>query len=852
MKKIISLALSILLCLNIVTLPSFAGQETMSEEMKGIIEILRTFEIIPEYYDYNVNVNELTTRADFVNAAAKVINMDAYSGSEVYYYDVPSTHWAYGGICAMTQKGIVNGVGDKLFKPDAHVTYGEAYKILLSALGYKEYAEYTGGYPLGYIALANRTGISKGVGSSGNVTLGDMFKLLYNALLTEVFEPSGYSDGALQYQVSEDTVLSIYHDVYYKEGVVTSAAGMTLDGGLTDKDKAEIDGVEYDTEVSLEDYLGTEIKFLYRYDRKSGIRCVIWAQDTGRSDVLKITADNDASFNKETFVLSYYDAASDKDKTVALSRTMSVVYNGGLVTTDVDKIFNKDRYTASLIKNKSGEYSAAIVKSYENIVVSGKSAVKYMIYDDLVAGNSLSLNENEYETMKIKSAAGSTVGFSSIQAGNVLSVYKSLDGTCIEVIVCDNTVSGTVERIKAYKQGNYVKINGNEYYLRSRNPEFALGDNITVYLDVNNEIASYDVLSLKAFAGYMIKGVLDNGIDDSLKIKLLHQNGKVEVYDCASKTEIDGIKYTNVDEAYKALCMGNEFVRQVALLETNKDGLIRKIDTVTYNSDKEPSNSLRVNIEYTGSVHSKVNGVLGTVGVADGNTVIFSVPEKAAENSASDEDYAVLSKSEIPEDGRLNIESYATTDEVGFEEYVLVRGYSGSSTNATPVLITDFGTKANSEGDVVEYLEGYQGAATVSFTASDEVSFEDLEAGMVIKPATNRNGEITGITVLYDYRNPDKYSPGSDLNGNKRPAMGYVNNVVDGVVRIGYKDPSVVDQVMYTGSATVLVYDTEADTNMVSVGSISDAITYKNAGNNCSKIFMLTTYLTPNMFILFN
>jgi hypothetical protein len=240
------------------------------------------------------------------------------------------------------------------------------------------------------------------------------------------------------------------------------------------------------------------------------------------------------------------------------------------------------------------------------------------------------------------------------------------------------------------------------------------------------------------------------------------------------------------------------------------------------------------------------------VGVADGNTIIFSVPEKAVEDQASDKEYTVLAKTELPEDGRLNIESYKTKEEVGFEEYVLVRGYTGSSERTMPILITRFGERVNNEGEVVEFLEGYQGATAVTLNASEKVSFSGLKRGMVIRPMKNKSGEVIDLTILYDYRTPDMYVPGSDINSYLRPAMGYVNNVVDGVIKIAYTDPAKVDQVMYTGNAPVLVYDTKADRNMVSVGTIADAITYKNAMNNCSKVFMLTSYLSPNLFILFN
>ena len=94
MKKIISLSLSIIMCISaLCTVPSYAADEALSEEMKDTIEILRMFDIIPEYFDYNVNINEKTTRADFVNSAAKLINLGEYKGEDVYYYDEFKHHF---------------------------------------------------------------------------------------------------------------------------------------------------------------------------------------------------------------------------------------------------------------------------------------------------------------------------------------------------------------------------------------------------------------------------------------------------------------------------------------------------------------------------------------------------------------------------------------------------------------------------------------------------------------------------------------------------------------------------------------------------------------------------------------
>ena len=203
----------------------------MDDNLKAIVDTLRHFDFIPDYYDYNTNTEETASRADFVYAAAKLVNQTKYSGGDTYYYDVPQTFWAYNEICALTQLGILNGSDEKLFKPNDKITKGQAYKILLSLMGYKTYAESDGGFPYGYIKRANIIKLNDNVSSNELVTLADMFNLIYNAMTTNVLSVNKIAGGSAEYSVSDnETLMSIYHGINYDEGTVTGAEHITTDG----------------------------------------------------------------------------------------------------------------------------------------------------------------------------------------------------------------------------------------------------------------------------------------------------------------------------------------------------------------------------------------------------------------------------------------------------------------------------------------------------------------------------------------------------------------------------------------------------------------------------------------------
>jgi len=210
-----------------------------------------------------VNTEEIVPRADFVSGVAKMIGLTKYDG-DAYYYDVPENHWAFNEVSALTQAGILNGTGNKLFKPDDKMTKSEGYKIIATILGYGDWAQYSGGYPTGYIAAANRADISDGVSSSEYITVSDMIRIFYNAITTSMLEPVAYGTKDVTYSANgHNTILSVYRDVYYAEGRVTGANCSSFDGMALDEGKIIIDNIIYDSEVDAGDYLGEKVKFFY-------------------------------------------------------------------------------------------------------------------------------------------------------------------------------------------------------------------------------------------------------------------------------------------------------------------------------------------------------------------------------------------------------------------------------------------------------------------------------------------------------------------------------------------------------------------------------------------------------------
>ena len=100
------------------------------------------------------------------------------------FSDVGTEHWAYEYINKAQNINIINGYGDSTFKPGNSVTYNEFIKMLVCVTGYADKAEEKGGYPTGYIAVAEEIGIIEGVVFNGDdeVTRNDVGIMILNVL----------------------------------------------------------------------------------------------------------------------------------------------------------------------------------------------------------------------------------------------------------------------------------------------------------------------------------------------------------------------------------------------------------------------------------------------------------------------------------------------------------------------------------------------------------------------------------------------------------------------------------------------------------------------------------------------
>lgn len=141
--------------------------------------------IVNGYTDGSFGADKSVTRGELAAMLTRVLNINTDLSAETSpYYDVREDAWNFGSIYALNSEGIMSGYGNGNFGPNDTVTYEQAVKPLVSAIGYGSEAEYKGGYPWGYVIVAAKNGMTKDVECPvGSVmSRGELSLLLYNAL----------------------------------------------------------------------------------------------------------------------------------------------------------------------------------------------------------------------------------------------------------------------------------------------------------------------------------------------------------------------------------------------------------------------------------------------------------------------------------------------------------------------------------------------------------------------------------------------------------------------------------------------------------------------------------------------
>ena len=204
---IVSMVFSMAICGSAAT---FSDVPETHERYEAINE-LANLGIINGYTDGTFLPDKAVTRAEMAKLIAVLFNITEETSLTTPFSDVDSSCWALNYIVAVKNLGIIDGFPDGTFLPDNEVTYEQAIKMIVCALGYGVPAEgYTqkGDWSSGYRTMASKLGLNaNAIMTNGDpAPRGIIAQLLFNALDIAPAVAVTDANGKTTYEAS-DTVL---------------------------------------------------------------------------------------------------------------------------------------------------------------------------------------------------------------------------------------------------------------------------------------------------------------------------------------------------------------------------------------------------------------------------------------------------------------------------------------------------------------------------------------------------------------------------------------------------------------------------------------------------------------------
>lgn len=132
----------------------------------------------------NFSPKQTVTRAQMAAITCRMLGETENLEKKDNFPDVPTSHWANTYISKAVEFGIVNGYSNGNFGPSDNVTYEQGIAMVVRAVGGEVEAAEKGGYPNGFLAVAETYGLIEGVVAKKGEPLSraDIAIIIYNCM----------------------------------------------------------------------------------------------------------------------------------------------------------------------------------------------------------------------------------------------------------------------------------------------------------------------------------------------------------------------------------------------------------------------------------------------------------------------------------------------------------------------------------------------------------------------------------------------------------------------------------------------------------------------------------------------
>lgn len=858
MRKYITIVLTAILALSNVVIYANENTARYEKAYEGK-ELLCALGI-----DVGISPEEATeiTRSDFLLTLTKLFGMGIITNTETSYADVENGTDLASAVRFACDAGIISKSDN--FYPTRSVTYNEAYKMILSALGYQAEALYEGGYPTGYYVVATQLNLNKGVlNKTDTLSACDFYVLLFNTLNTKVRRAISVTVSETHVSMdfeSSQTVLELYFNIFKVKGIVEGneisclySTEYTAPSGYI-----FIDGIKY-----LGDYkkypLGCRVNG-YAQTADSGDNKIIYLSTDQNSTVL-INSEQNPKLQNGSLIC--YDE-NGKNKEFHFADETAVIFAGKSYMKYNSSDFEiNDGYIVAIDNNGDNKYDAFHIYESNFISVDKVDYSSNTIYDRNNVRN-IYLGGQDVEYI-IKDMT-----LDDISSGMYLEYYVSKDGKYYEIEIISNSVDGIIENID--NSGNKLTLNDKEYgltqYFKNINSKVEAGTEVTAILSKNGKLVAIEgVIGSEYRYGYLFASEQnENGVDKFIRVKLLAEDGTLRVFKLAKNIIFNYDRKTDL-YVYVQISANQQLIRY----KVNSEGKISCI--FTQNSEEgtlennEDDGKILKRFRFEGDdtenkIYYKITGYFVPYFTISSTTKIFIALNN---NGLSDEKRYYLGKGKdflandtLVPSNEIRVYNVNSNGVAGAIVYMPKSSYDTPvSTEASSGIIAKAVYALNPDGEIAVKLVMYSNDKYKTYYINtDEEFYKRLQSanggdsipfniGDYIRYNADTYGFITNAVVDFNGKSREILTVDSRHNIVLNYYYGEVRSIGDGTLSVILNGKTLY---FTFGMKTCGFVDKDGNVSTIPVSNI---ITKAENPDSCNKILIKSRYAGISEAIIF-
>lgn len=795
-KRTVSAVLSLAMTLSCLSFGAGASASSADAEARygEEINLIKAFGIMTGDENGNFNPSNALTRAEFAKVLSKVLRLKTEDDTSVsgtaedewfkkylgdidfgqiiqekptiredVFPDVAGTHWASGVIEAVCGTGYMKGFSDGMFYPDKTIKLQEAVKTMVCVLGYEPRATQRGGYPAGYMSVAEEIEMLDGIDASADddIKRDELAKLIANCLEIDVVQ-LGYTNEGQVYQYSEEkkSLLNEVMEMDCIEGVITDNGITAQDGESTvPRGKIKIGGEVFrlaDEAGYIRQYISRRVK-LYVTDYDDGDDVALYAVVKDKSfesfpaeDLIEISNSSVKYINDK-----------DRERTAKTVNMPYIIYNGKAVSRITDDMLKERPGVITLTASNSGNFDTVSIEMYDSWFISGINTEDKKLYNAIKYEDEsieLDLDTSEDKLVDIYDTDMNRLDFSDLTENTVVDVYG--DDDYAKIIVCGKVMKDAAVDAVSEDEYKEITVDGEVYRLThklnksAQTPDVKNGKVYTLYFNSFGDVAYVEEnAAVNGTVAYLIK-LYEDDWGESTVMKLATFYGAIVTYSAAEKVRVeyaDGEK-KNIDGSRLSEVLGS--YSGVLEYRTNDEEKISAVTIPLSAGTKEKSeNRLRIVCENTEIKYLKAQSCFNAKTIIDTKTKLLQINEKA---TSDEEKFRTIQKTALTET-TYNIQAFNSDPDSVKADYVVITSDLTGDYTKTPIemlIVTDRAQVLDADDEPAIKLSGYY-LSTTSVPVYKEISSNSgaFDNAAYVGDIQNKSGAVKPGDIIRYYEN---------------------------------------------------------------------------------------------------